>query len=1004
MDAALGRRDGRGAAFCVSEGPIQAMSPPPWAFRPDLRRPEFDDEASLADILARCLRAPTSPPSLDRTDPASRWSIEENAIWVVVGPRDRPRRDQGWKLHLTATVHSARSVLSRVLPLLVARCCHFKFARSLRQLEILNGAACPDGIAGKFLTVYPDDDAAAVELVRMLDEATAGLDGPRILSDRPVRPDSLVHVRYGAFQGRLAFSEVGLLRPVIAGPDGALLEDRRLGRFAPPAWAGDPFSALPPASTRQGQAAEGNDRAGSPRIGDYRVEAALKRANRGGTYRARSLTTGQEVVLKEARPHVATDRLGRDARARLRHEAAILGVLAAAGHGSAPRPLDLFAHGGHLFLVREFLPGTTLRIAVRRRSGTGSALLPECELRATARGLAALLARLHGAGLIVRDFNPNNLVALAGHDGGTSEPRFALVDLELAHAPTDPAPPFRGATLGYASAAQEDDLLPAVADDLYAFGATLAFVATAADPFFLPDDALGRSTLDKAEERLALHRTPRWASDLIVRCLAPDPTERPATEALHAAIPDRTSSPARAVRRLREPALPSEEHLLRAVDGVLAYLTAARPVGPGPVAAGRRWPTTDFGASTDPACLAHGAAGVGLFLLRRRWLGPDATTDWLLDEAIAAAGCPAQVTPGDAIEGERPAGLYYGRAGVAWFLAEAAEALACPDLARRGLEILNALPCVGTSPDVMTGTAGLGLAAIRVHLATGDPALLDRVEVAARGLAERAQPSPRGPVWPIPAHFAVDGVSKTYPGYAYGLAGIATFLLAAAAVTGRDDHAALAREALGGLLAWRLERDGGRWWPTSSHATTGSPCWLKGLAGIGAGLVRAYRLTGDEAYLEAARECRRLLRPSPRFGPLTQLNGLAGIGEFFLDLADLLGEEEARSDAWEIARTIYAARIDRRADGYGLCFPDEDGLAGADYMTGVTGIASFLLRLVTRTPRLVMLDQMHQRATSQSSVGVATKEANGTSAADLSGGGKRSRPVRRAAAVGKIGR
>jgi hypothetical protein len=248
------------------------------------------------------------------------------------------------------------------------------------------------------------------------------------------------------------------------------------------------------------------------------------------------------------------------------------------------------------------------------------------------------------------------------------------------------------------------------------------------------------------------------------------------------------------------------------------------------------------------------------------------------------------------------------------------------------------------------------LAAVGVHRVTGDPALLDRIDAGINALDEAAIWTDDGPRWPIPALFAADQVSKTYPGFAYGLAGIAYALLCAATVTNMSQGKELAGAALRGLLAWRRERDGRAWWPTSSHATAGSPCWLKGASGIGAGLVRAALLAGEPVYRDAALDCWRIVRSAPRHGPLTQLNGLAGTGEFCLDLADLLAVEEARADAREIARTICAGRVDRRADGYGLAFPDEEGLVGADLLTGVSGIASFLLRLESGTPRLLTLD------------------------------------------------
>ena len=56
------------------------------------------------------------------------------------------------------------------------------------------------GRSGKFITVYPSNDKQALQLAVALHEATDGLPGPRIRTDRPLRPGSLVHYRYGAFR------------------------------------------------------------------------------------------------------------------------------------------------------------------------------------------------------------------------------------------------------------------------------------------------------------------------------------------------------------------------------------------------------------------------------------------------------------------------------------------------------------------------------------------------------------------------------------------------------------------------------------------------------------------------------------------------------------------------------------------------------------------------------------------------------------------------------------
>ncbi|MER5640170.1 hypothetical protein ABT095_24895 [Kitasatospora sp. NPDC002227] len=56
----------------------------------------------------------------------------------------------------------------------------------------------------------------------------------------------------------------------------------------------------------------------------YRVEQALHFSNAGGIYLARDPETGQQLVLKEARPYAGLDQRGTDAVARLTHEAEML--------------------------------------------------------------------------------------------------------------------------------------------------------------------------------------------------------------------------------------------------------------------------------------------------------------------------------------------------------------------------------------------------------------------------------------------------------------------------------------------------------------------------------------------------------------------------------------------------------------------------------------------------------------------------------------------------------
>ncbi|MEE3919502.1 hypothetical protein V2I01_17690 [Micromonospora sp. BRA006-A] len=121
-------------------------------------------------------------------------------LWCHARPAHATARLQGWKLHLSATPQSAPVVLARAIHILRADPAAFKFARTTRLLADLIDARQDRGSGGKFLTIYPVDDEQCRRLAHALDEATHGLPGPGVLSDQRLRPGSLVHLRYGAFE------------------------------------------------------------------------------------------------------------------------------------------------------------------------------------------------------------------------------------------------------------------------------------------------------------------------------------------------------------------------------------------------------------------------------------------------------------------------------------------------------------------------------------------------------------------------------------------------------------------------------------------------------------------------------------------------------------------------------------------------------------------------------------------------------------------------------------
>lgn len=381
-------------------------------------------------------------------------SVSASRGWIIRRPRRGPwisarRRGTrspaaGWKLHVSATTQSAADVLDRALPILLDEGAAFKVAAALSVVAALNEGEGGISQIGKFITVYPRDEAQALRLVTALDEATAGLPGPRVATDRELRAGSLVHYRYGSFVGRPEDAE-------------------------PPVPTVDPFVASGVADARKR----------GPVGGRYVVVSTLHRSASGSVLLAADVEAGISCVLKRAGRDARVGPDGLDARDRLRHEASVLERLAP--DPRVPAMHGLVEDGGDLYLVMEHIVGHTL----------GSLVTGPCDEERTlawARQLVSILRSLHGAGLVYRDLNPLNVFVSA--DGS-----LRLIDFELACL-TGSSGPAAG-TPGYCSPQQMAGAPASEADDVYGLGAILHFLSTGTDPGTVAPRAF-RSSLERA--------------------------------------------------------------------------------------------------------------------------------------------------------------------------------------------------------------------------------------------------------------------------------------------------------------------------------------------------------------------------------------------------------------------------------------------------------------------------------------------------------------------------
>lgn len=312
---------------------------------------------------------------------------------------------QGWKLHVSATIQSAAQVFSRIESILAEGGVPFKMPRDLQHLLLINSGAEGFSQIGKFITVYPHSVEEAVALAEKLHRSTRGLAGPRVPFDLLYKPRSLVHYRYGSFRGTRS-KPAGFIRA----PDGKLIRDRRAPKSAMPLWLEDPF----PKSRRSRPFLDPIGR-------DYLVFTAKSQRGKGGVYEAIDLSVNppRAVIIKEGRRHGETDRDGKDARQRLRHEGRVLRALRLSGL-PVPEVLQEFVQGGNRYLVLEFLPGNPLIPPSAGRPATFSWRRADRLIRM----VSPLLDKVHSCGWVWRDLNPTHLLCHRGE--------IRLIDFETA--------------------------------------------------------------------------------------------------------------------------------------------------------------------------------------------------------------------------------------------------------------------------------------------------------------------------------------------------------------------------------------------------------------------------------------------------------------------------------------------------------------------------------------------------------------------------------------------
>lgn len=818
------------------------------------------------------------------------WAHGHDTPWTYWHPRGLQLPDQGWKVHLSATPDNAQEILH-----VASGFCHthrlsFKHLTGPAEIAAANSKDADRAGAGKFVTIYPEDDDRLHLVLTGLDDLVGGLPGPYVLSDLRWN-DGPLFVRYGAFARAWTRDRRGQRVAALRDPSGALVEDRRTAGFTPPDWAPTPAFLRAQIDALTDDA--------PPHDFGYTITQVLHYSNAGGVYEATD-RDGARVVLKEGRPYAGLTPDGRDAATRLTDEEARLRLLAGPDVVAVH---DAFTLHEHRFLVLRHVEGTTLNAQMAHRSpavradATPASVL---EYRQWALGIAEqverAIARIHATGYVHGDLHPGNVIV-------TPDDTVVLLDFEASRRVDEHESVLMGVP-GYVA----PDHRGGFAADRYALACLKLALFCPLTSLLTLDSRKAGDLLDHVRRTYALDKA--WADAISADLNLP--TRHNARDG------------SRLARRVDETVRAWDVHDPEMMLTAQVMIGRSLDVAADYSRADRLWPGDPRQFTEAGFGLAYGAAGV-IHALDSADLDLDAQAlDWLDDATCADRPATDLASHAAPIS----VGLFDGLAGAGWLHRLQGRHHAADALLARVLDAdLSAL-----GPDLYGGLAGVGL--YLLSESDGDPGLLGQAQdIASRLRRQHTERDPLDPNDPAP-------VARTdHAGLMWGATGTALFALRLYEWTGDPDHLALATDALDYDLAHCTRADDGslqvnEGWRLMPYLATGS---------VGIGLVAAQlipHVPEPERYLRAldgitAAACVPFtIEPGVFYGR-------AGLIHYLTTLARL-GMSTSATDI-ALARHVNALKLHALRHRTGIGFPGRGLLRmSCDLATGSAGILTAL--------------------------------------------------------------
>jgi serine/threonine protein kinase len=676
------------------------------------------------------------------------------------------------------------------------------------------------------------------------------------------------------------------------------------------------------------------------RIGyNYIILKSLKESKKNDVIKClyiKSFTNFGLCVIKEGSQGDTKDKHGRDIIDRLKWQNKLHQYLQ--DKIRMPRLLGNFEENGNYYLVIEHIKGKALqKLCTENKKELRQSIISGGKLGVRFLEyliqIAGILEAIHAQQIVHRDATPNNYMVMPNG-------KVALIDMELCYSMEKqfPSPAFGIGTYGYMSRQQEAIMTPTKSEDIFALGAIIFQIWSGISP-----GKLGSESAKDLTTKIHFFIPDQQIANIVKRCLIPEDDQLKASEIKQILQQYKTDLKNKKNRKIHQSTPITHEEIESTIRN--AVITLSTPLL---VEEDKGWFSDDMKEPAEEdkhklrkqwyASYNRGVSGIIYFLSKAMQAGIN--VDITLPYIHKGIELVKQRYI-DRIQ-HASAGLHYGSDGIAAVLASALKGdLLEPSSEHfEWIDLLLQKSCL--SGNFINGVAGQGLANLVCKSFVSPNNLIERLNRYADLLISKQDQEGYWVNGYYRQKYFNRKRKRVNRGFADGMAGIIYFLLEYGHLYKHEASIDAAHRGLQWLIRKAKHRNNTVRWLSAKNKEL-SYGWADGIAGIALTFIKAYEHTGKDVYKNYAENALRGIPENLTDNNLSQLRGLSGLGEVYLEAYRVFKNSSWLQRAEWITEVIM--KMKKQHTKYGAYWlVESERKPVANFMIGNTGILHFLLR------------------------------------------------------------